>query len=283
MMNDTTEDGSSSTERAAEGTGAGTSTPGTGAGARAGLTIALAVGVGLIGALAQACGSKIKPDDQCKVCDDQDEDTFTCHKTNGKYVGPVCMPGDASAQEVVNECQFQWGSAFITVDFAKVVDCNGLADTAGGELSDEDGGGNGGGNGGDAEGADPSGEDDTCDRWNPGSMVTVVSGVYHVDGDFVEDLVNHPYPLTECDTARFEKQATGGGYKLVYATSDTLAYKLGMRSGDIILKLNNITLNNFSQVATALSDLYLYSGLTSYSLQYKRGTTTTTRAYVIDP
>jgi len=107
--------------------------------------------------------------------------------------------------------------------------------------------------------------------------------VRHVDKAFVDGLIAGPHELTECDGARFEPETSGVGYKLQRATSSTLAYKLGLRTSDIILKVNNQTLNTFGQAATRLGALYLAGGTSTFTVQFKRSGVTQSLSYVVDP
>jgi len=224
------------------------------------MTLGFGAAVGVISGLAQGCGNSVSPDEMCAACDSENLATFACYNTANTYKGSVCMPGNASNAQVYAECKAVHGG-ILDIDNIVLWPCDGLADTAG----------------------DTGGADTTCTGWNPGSHVTLVGSVRHVDQAFVDDLIDAPEHLTECDSARLIPETSGVGYKVVSAATSSFVYKLGLRNNDIVLKINNQTLNSSNQAATRLGSMYFGNGTLSYGLQIKRSGVTQTLNYVIDP
>lgn len=222
------------------------------------LASAVGVGVGVSTGHVGGCGSSSNPDSKCDDCLDIGEAVWLCTTGANIYKGTVCMPANSIGTDVIIECNstyvgFSWKDP-------PLWPCEGMADGA----------------------SDSAGGDQTCTGWNPGSHVTLVGSVRHVDRAFIDDLVDDPFPLVECDTARFQPETSGVGYKVVSAASTSLVYKLGFRTNDIILKVNNQTLNTLDEAALRLTGMYLYGSTASYAIQYKRGGVTQTLNFVVD-
>jgi hypothetical protein len=227
-----------------------------------GRTVLAAVGalaVGLGAGYSSGCGSSSKPEEKCVECANQGEETWACYSSLNLFKGHVCVPPGGIEGPAIAACVAKFVGIGLT---ARQVPCEGLADTAG----------------------DTGASDTTCTGWNPGAHVTLVGGVRQVKKPFIDTLVASPEMLTECDTARVERQtaASGGGYKVVGAASTTFLYKLGLRNNDTILKVNNQTLNDFTEAATRFGNLYM-AGTTSYTLQIKRSGVTQNLSYTVVP
>lgn len=170
------------------------------------------------------------------------------------------MPPGGLEFEIILACNGQGYATTTGWNNSVPTACNGLQDTGG----------------------DTGGADQTCVGWNPASRVTLSGGVRRVSKSFIDQLAASPFALTECDGARLERQTTGG-YKIVNATTATLLYQLGLRNNDVVLKINNQTLNSMSEAAKRYADLYLAGNVLSYSLQIRRNGTLQTLSYAVDP
>jgi hypothetical protein len=114
--------------------------------------------------------------------------------------------------------------------------------------------------------------------WHPQDFVYYSSGSYHIDGAFVAELKAHPDRLLY-DGAYIEENPTGGYFKFKNVQSTDLAYALGMRTNDQLTRMNGMLLRNWGQCIAAFDSLY---NATTFSLEFKRGTSTLTYYYVID-
>ena len=120
----------------------------------------------------------------------------------------------------------------------------------------------------------------SCSGWDPTSEVRLVSGIRRVDDVWLAALVDNPAPLWTCDDALLN-DVNGGGFKVEQANSGELLYQLGLRNNDVPLTLNTMPLRTVDDGLDAFQQLYL-QGVTSYTLQVRRGTNNITLSYLID-
>ena len=123
-------------------------------------------------------------------------------------------------------------------------------------------------------------DEGSCGSWSPSSNISLVSGVYHVDIDFLTGVVEDPSPLWSCDDALLD-DVNGGGFAVDRASSGELLYQLGLRNGDVPTSLNGmplLTVQDGFDVFTAKWQ----TGVTSYTLAVTRGGSTVTLSYVLD-
>jgi hypothetical protein len=108
----------------------------------------------------------------------------------------------------------------------------------------------------------------------PNAFISCVApGNCDLDEDVVHDLWYAPAPrLGEDGYARFKS----GGLKLYSISSTDIVYKLGLRTGDIVLSVNGDTLSTLPAVVYAI--LSNFSD-TSFNVSVKRGTATLTYHY----
>lgn len=137
-------------------------------------------------------------------------------------------------------------------------------------------------------GLDETGEGlgDPCSSWDPGSEVTLINRVWHMDKAFVDSIVdgslsNPSSPLVACDSARVEVHASGTVFKITNAATTDLLYKLGLRNNDIPLDINNMPLTSYHEALAAFAQLYM-SGETEYALKVQRGSNMITLDYELD-
>ena len=203
----------------------------------------------LLSSQVPACGTSSAPDEDCKDCVGPGEFNYACYGglNHTRYKGSVCST--ATNPESVCAASYSSLAGFDAVQ----VWCDGEGDTG-----------------------VPS-----CASYTPGLYVTLTSGVYHVQADFIEDLIADPSPALECDSARLAPQSAGK-YKVTGATTSSLLYKLGLRNNDVPQSINGKPLEDLTDGAQAFGELYL-AGATTYALVVKRGTSTLTLYYVIDP
>ena len=120
----------------------------------------------------------------------------------------------------------------------------------------------------------------TCGGWNPATEITYNTGAdrYEMDWSFIAGLVADPEPLWACDDSFFD---TGGGYFVVAdADSGEMLYELGLRDGDKIVSLNDISISDYNDVALLFGELW---GETSFTLEVLRGANTIELDYVLSP
>ena len=114
----------------------------------------------------------------------------------------------------------------------------------------------------------------SCTGWNPSSKVSYVGGVYRVDATWFATLVANTDPLWGCDDATLVPHSSGTGFEIQGASTGEFLYLIGLRNGDRPLTLNGKSLSSFADGYEAF-ELYL-EGVTSYTLQVTRGTSTVT-------
>lgn len=121
----------------------------------------------------------------------------------------------------------------------------------------------------------------TCSSWAPASNITLISGVYNINGTWLAGLVANPAPLWTCDDAYFEGSATGSGFKLKSAVSGDFVYVLGLRTNDLPQTINSLPLATWRDGVEAFGRLYK-SGVTAYTLVVTRSGSSITLRYQIN-
>lgn len=114
-------------------------------------------------------------------------------------------------------------------------------------------------------------------NWDPGAHVRFDTrlGVYEVDQVLVDQLKADASALSN-DKAWLEETTGGFIFRDVY--SGSLAYELGLRSGDIPVSLDGMRLDTFDAVLDAWAAAY---SSTSFTLEVDRGGRITTLYYEI--
>ncbi|MEX1369141.1 MAG: hypothetical protein AB1Z98_38795 [Nannocystaceae bacterium] len=120
-----------------------------------------------------------------------------------------------------------------------------------------------------------------CGSWDPESAVTYTSGVFYVVGDFVEEVIDDPTPLITCDDARFDESSSPQGFEVQDSDLGEFLYALGLRNGDVLVSINSLSLETYTDVLDTLAMLYLTQGETSLSLRLLRGSSYITLDYEI--
>jgi hypothetical protein len=85
---------------------------------------------------------------------------------------------------------------------------------------------------------------------HPSSVITQISSTeWEIDQDFFEAIMADPRPLLEDDARIYESE--WGDFRFQDVEEGSIAYELGFRSGDIIIKIDNYYLFTFEQISTA--------------------------------
>lgn len=210
---------------------------------------------------------------------------YTCHTMSGKYRGETCAEVFAQPLEVQAACSDQYPAGCLLDCKGTRVLCDGFGDTGNAST--------GVGSSATATTADVTGADDStglmamCDGWDPGSEITMTSGVRHIEQSFIDDLVANSLPLLYCDSARFEVASSGAYYEVVDAVSGDFFYEVGLRNGDVVKSLNGASLATDEDVAEAFGDFYVAGPVGSHTLEVERyvgaALKTIKLHYAIDP
>lgn len=120
----------------------------------------------------------------------------------------------------------------------------------------------------------------SCSSWNPASHINLTGGVRYVNASWFASVVANRAPLWTCDDAILDDLSTGK-FKVLQANSGEMMYELGLRNNDIPQTLNSMPLNGVYDAFDAFYALYA-TGVTSYSLVVRRGTTNITLLYVLN-
>lgn len=213
---------------------------------------------GLVGALGvgtQSTGCSGE-EAKCDACAAANLATWNCFGATG-FRCSVCHRADAASHEVQSECLSE--CTILSFKGASLAACENTG--WGGES----------GTGGTAP---------NCTNWDPASEITFTSGVYHVDGDFLDSLIANPSYLTVCDDARWEPR-TAGGYELADASSGEMLYELGWRNGDVPVMINGQSLDDWDGSAAAFA-LYFVDEQTQFTARLWRSGNLMSLAYEID-
>lgn len=129
--------------------------------------------------------------------------------------------------------------------------------------------------------SDPTtGEPTACSGWDPANDISLVSGVYRVDGNLVSTVVNDPTILGLCEEFGASILSTGA-VQLNGLDAGELLYELGLRSGDVLVELNGMPMTSFDECIEAYWELFVDQGETSYELDILRGGNPLTLNYLI--
>ncbi len=121
----------------------------------------------------------------------------------------------------------------------------------------------------------------SCSGWSPASYITLSSGTYHVDAEWLADLAADPSPLWTCDDAYFAVYLNSR-FQVKNASSGEFLYQLGLRNDWRIESVNGYPLTNWGEVMIAAGMLY-FGGETTYVLTVKKPLgITSTLTYVLD-
>lgn len=118
-----------------------------------------------------------------------------------------------------------------------------------------------------------------CTSWAPSSNISYSGGTYYVDDTWLANTAATPAPLWTCDDAYVDVVAAGG-FDVHNASSGEALYELGLRNGDVILSVNGLSLDSYTDAMIAWTYLY-WSGTTSYALGIERSSSSMTLYYVI--
>jgi hypothetical protein len=122
----------------------------------------------------------------------------------------------------------------------------------------------------------------SCTGWDPSSYINYNSGTYEIDQDFIDDLIDDPNLLVECEAGLFFfDDTTGSHYVLNYVSSGDLYDELGLQDGDKPLALSGVTLDGWEGVADAF--FQVLNGRTEFRLSVERNSTVVFLNYEIVP
>ena len=116
---------------------------------------------------------------------------------------------------------------------------------------------------------------------DPTSYVTQVSkNTFEVDGDMVDILRSNPWQLSQ-ETGQFifEDGTPTGHFEFSGGASGEILYTLGLRDGDVIETVNDISVTNYSEAFSLWSALH---DATSVELKVYRNSSNVTLTYTID-
>lgn len=103
--------------------------------------------------------------------------------------------------------------------------------------------------------------------------------MYHVNGEWLEDVINNPKPLWGCDEALILPNAVGE-FRIESPSSGEALYELGLRDGDIPVSLNGYPLGDFTEAFEAF--VPFLNGETEFTLTIRRSESPFTLYYVVD-
>jgi hypothetical protein len=181
------------------------------------------------------------------ACPDPPSDAEICMACAGLF-GYICNNGDlicvADDLQAANQCGGGWRSR---------------TDCVNAPLQ-------GGGTEGDA-------------TWDPDSFVfyRTSTQTYEIDVELIDDIRANGALLFIQDTARLVEQ-TSGYYKLKTVSTSDLAYHLGLRTNDVIKKVNGLDLVDWDDYVEKIAML---GGGTQFTLTVQRGANTITLKYKI--
>jgi hypothetical protein len=121
----------------------------------------------------------------------------------------------------------------------------------------------------------------SCTSWEPENEIALVTGVRHMDGDWIEGIVRDPAPVWSCDDAYFSP-VSGGEFKVNLASSGELLYELGLRNNDVPQSLNGMPLEDYEDVSSAFATLWHDQSETEFSLVVTRSGSNVTLLYELD-
>lgn len=102
--------------------------------------------------------------------------------------------------------------------------------------------------------------DGYADYYSINSVITFSAGEYTIDQTFFHDMLSNPGWLL-ADDARIESTGTGG-WRFTNVSSTDVAYKLGLRTNDVIGSLNSIPLTGWDAAIAAHEQLKSEKSLT---------------------
>ena len=122
----------------------------------------------------------------------------------------------------------------------------------------------------------------TYPNWDPDASIALVSGVYEVDSDLLDEVREDFNVVTQEDSSKL-LLLTGGYAEIVSINSNDMAHHLGLQNDDVILSVSDgvtgtIYLNSWADYAYAIAT---YNSATSLSVIVDRGGTNVTLDYSI--
>ncbi len=118
--------------------------------------------------------------------------------------------------------------------------------------------------------------------WDPDAAITLVSGVYEVDSDMVDQIRDDFNTVTLMDSSRLNFLSTGYA-ELTNVSSSDMVHHLGFQNNDIIISISDgitgtIYLNGWADYIDAA---ITYESTTEFTVTVNRGSSTITLDYEI--